>query len=171
MTCLCACACPDLFSLVWQPGYYYLFNGGFSNNCPYAPCTNAHNGQNYTGYALNKGECPTEDCPVKRAPPGFKFVRAGSCELTRCTTGTPDCESCGAGFKLENLRSACTGPFRVDRDDRWYQIMLAKRLSQTCVCRRWVCRSAPQPGLCYTYGVGYGQRLQQRAVSTRSGRC
>ena len=78
------------------------------------------------------------------------------------------CESCGAGFKLENLRSACTGPFRVDRDDRWYQIMLAKRFSKICVRRRWVCRSAPQPGVYYTYGVGYGQRMQQRAVSTRS---
>ena len=100
---VCVCVCRNVFAHIWQPGNYYLFNGGASNNCPYAPCTNAHLGQKYTGYALDKGECPTENCPVNEAPPGFEFASAGSCELTRCTTGTP-----GTFYTKGCNVSACT---------------------------------------------------------------
>ena len=67
-------------------GSYYLFHGGSSDRCPYASCSNAKVGQEYTqGFAV-KGQCPTQECSEK-LPKGFEFVTAGSCDVAKCTNG------------------------------------------------------------------------------------
>ena len=91
-------------------GSYYLFHGGSSDRCPYASCSNAKVGQEYTpGFAV-KGQCPTQNC-TKKPPKGFEFVTAGSCDVAECTNGrrgtyyTTECkvDTCTNG----NARSVC----------------------------------------------------------------
>ena len=70
-----------------QTGSYYLFNGGSHDQCPYASCSNAKLGHEYTpGFAVAKDKCETQECSGK-LPKGFKFVTAGSCAITKCTNG------------------------------------------------------------------------------------
>ena len=84
-----------------QAGGYYLFNGGTADDCPYASCSNADFGQEYTpGYAITNNTCPTEDCANKPAPAGFYFACAGSCDAIQCSTGergTYYTEGCAVG--------------------------------------------------------------------------
>ena len=71
-----------------QAGKYYLFSGGAEDNCPFASCSNAALGQNYTlNHTVAKDECPTQECPNK-PPPGLRFAAAGSCALTKCAMPT-----------------------------------------------------------------------------------
>ena len=72
-----------------QTGSYYLYNGGSTGQCPYASCSNAILGQEYTpGFVVAKDVakdgCPTQKCS-KKPRKGFKFVTAGSCDTTECT--------------------------------------------------------------------------------------